>query len=67
MVCSDMAFEEFLEILEGRGWVLQTIWKPYRVFVKEGEPLPFLAMVQDGKVSGEYVKKFLQIEEGDSG
>lgn len=52
----DRDFEEVLRLFEENGWVLQRIWKPYRVFVKEGE-LPFLIPVHEGKVSYEYIKK----------
>lgn len=46
----------FAEIFESRGWRLQKIWEPYRVFMKEGE-LPFLIPVHGQKVSVEYVSK----------
>jgi hypothetical protein len=49
-------FDEVLELFESRGWRLQKIWEPYRVFMKEGE-LPFLIPVHSQKVSVEYVYK----------
>ena len=61
-------FAEVLELFESRGWRLQKIWEPYRVFMKEGE-LPFLIPVYGQKVSIEYVDKieafFREREEGD--
>ena len=61
-------FAEVLELFESRGWRLQRIWEPYRVFMKEGE-LPFLVPVHGQKVSVEYVDKvealFREREEGD--
>ena len=56
-------FEEILELFESHGWVLQKIYAPYRVFMKEGE-LPFLIPVHEGKVSYEYVKKINDYFEG---
>ena len=53
---NDVKFEEILELFESQGWELARIWKPYRVFMKEGE-LPFLVPVRDGKVDIEYVRK----------
>jgi hypothetical protein len=50
------AFSEVLALFESRGWRLQKIWEPYRVFMKEGE-LPFLIPVHGQKVSVEYVNK----------
>lgn len=55
-MAKDMDFEEVLKLFEKNGWVLQRIWPPYRIFIKEGE-LPFLIPVHEGKVSYEYVKK----------
>ena len=49
-------FAEVLGLFESRGWRLQKIWEPYRVFVKERE-LPFLIPVHGQKVSVEYVIK----------
>ena len=49
-------FEEILKLFEENGWVLQRIWTPYRVFMKEGE-LPWLIPVYEGKVNYEYIKK----------
>ncbi len=49
-------FAEVLGLFESRGWRLQKIWEPYRVFTKEGE-LPFLIPVHGQKVSVEYVDK----------
>jgi hypothetical protein len=61
-------FAEVLELFESRGWRLQKIWEPYRVFMKEGE-LPFLIPVRGQKVSVEYVDKieafFRERERGD--
>lgn len=45
-------FQVVLEFLESRGWALSRIWKPYRVFIKEGE-LPILVEVHDGSVEGD--------------
>jgi len=49
-------FEEILLLFEKNGWMLQKIWSPYRVFIKEGE-LPWLIPVCEGKVDYEYLKK----------
>jgi hypothetical protein len=67
-MAESVPFAEALELFESRGWRLQKIWEPYRVFAKEGE-LPFLVPVRGQKVSVEYVDKieafFRQREEGD--
>ncbi len=55
-MADSVPFAEVLELFESRGWRLQKIWEPYRVFMKEGE-LPFLIPVQGQKVSVEYVRK----------
>jgi hypothetical protein len=61
-------FAEVLGLFESRGWRLQKIWEPYRVFTMEGE-LPFLIPVHGQKVSVEYVIKieafFREREKGD--
>ena len=51
-----MDFEQILALFEANGWVLQKIWPPYRVFVKEGE-LPWLIPVHNNEVDYEYVEK----------
>jgi hypothetical protein len=67
-MADSVPFAEVLEFFESRGWRLQKIWEPYRVFIKEGE-LPFLIPVRGQKVSVEYVDKieafFREREEGD--
>ncbi len=67
-MAGSVPFAEVLELFESRGWRLQKIWEPYRVFAKEGE-LPFLVPVHGQKVSVEYVDKieafFREREEGD--
>ena len=55
-MADSVPFAEVLEFFESRGWKLQKIWEPYRVFMKAGE-LPFLIPVQGQKVSVEYVRK----------
>ena len=55
-MAGSVPFAEILGLFESRGWRLQKIWEPYRVFTKEGE-LPFLIPVRDKKVSTEYVNK----------
>jgi hypothetical protein len=55
-MAESVSFAEILELFESRGWRLQKIWEPYRVFMKEGE-LPFLIPVHGQKVSAEYVSK----------
>lgn len=55
-MAESVPFSEVLEFFESRGWRLQKIWEPYRVFMKEGE-LPFLIPVHGQKVSIEYVNK----------
>ena len=67
-MADSVPFAEVLGLFESRGWRLQKIWEPYRVFMKEGE-LPFLIPVRGQKVSVEYVDKigafFREREEGD--
>jgi hypothetical protein len=67
-MAESVPFAEVLEFFESRGWRLQKIWEPYRVFMKEGE-LPFLIPVHGQKVSIEYVGKieafFREQEKGD--
>jgi predicted RNA binding protein YcfA (HicA-like mRNA interferase family) len=53
----EVPFSNVLAFLEAHGWVLQRVWGPYRVFVSERDPLPFLIPVCDRKVSEEYIKK----------
>lgn len=55
-MADSVPFAEVLELFESRGWRLQKIWEPYRVFMKPGE-LPWLIPVQGQKVSVEYVRK----------
>jgi hypothetical protein len=55
-MADSVLFAEVLGLFESRGWRLQKIWEPYRVFMKEGE-LPFLIPVRGQKVSVEYVDK----------
>ncbi|MBL8759720.1 MAG: hypothetical protein JNL50_00300 [Phycisphaerae bacterium] len=55
-----VSFEVALRYLEERGWRLQRIWKPYRVFVRGKEELPLLVEVQRGQVdrkAWEIIKK----------
>jgi len=52
-----VAFEKVLKVFESHGWRLQRISKPYRVFVKDEQTLPFLIPVHDKKVDIEYVQK----------
>ncbi len=42
-----VSFSELLEWLEGQGWVLRKIARPYRVFTKPGR-LPLLVEVHNG-------------------
>jgi hypothetical protein len=67
-MADSVPFAEVLELFESRGWRLQKIWEPYRVFLKEGE-LPFLIPVHGQKVSIAYVDKieafFREREKGD--
>jgi hypothetical protein len=63
-VVADVPFAEILALLEAHGWVLQRVWPPYFVFVKEGK-LPLLVPVQDRKVSEAYVEKIRNILEAD--
>jgi hypothetical protein len=65
-MAKDSDFAEVLKLFEKNGWVLQRIWTPYRVFMKEGE-LPFLIRVYEGKVNDEYVKKINDYFEGKEG
>jgi len=55
-MAKDSDFGEILRLFEKNGWVLQRIWSPYRIFMKE-EELPWLIPVHEGKVDYEYVKK----------
>ena len=55
-MAEEVAFSEVLTLFESRGWKLQRIWEPYRVFMKPGE-LPFLIPVHGQKVDIEYVNK----------
>jgi hypothetical protein len=67
-MADSVPFAEVLEVFECRGWRLQKIWEPYRVFMKPGE-LPFLIPVHEQKVSVEYVRKieaFFREREKDS-
>ena len=67
-MAESVPFAEVPELFESRGWRLQKVWEPYRVFMKKGE-LPFLIPVYEQKVSVEYVDKietfFRQREKGD--
>jgi len=67
-MADSVPFAEVLELFESRGWRLQKIWEPYRVFTKEGELL-FLVPVHGQKVSVDYVDKieafFREREEDD--
>ena len=56
-------FEQILRLFEAHGWVLQKIWPPYRVFVKEDE-LPWLIPVHNNEVDDEYVEKIQAYFEG---
>ena len=56
-MADSVPFAEVLELFESRGWRLQKIWEPYRVFMKPGEALPWLIPVYEQKVSVEYVRK----------
>lgn len=55
-MAESVPFAQILGLFESRGWRLQKIWEPYRVFMKDGE-LPFLIPVHGRKVSVEYVSK----------
>ena len=55
-MAGSVPFAEVLELFESRGWKLQKIWEPYRVFMRPGE-LPFLIPVHGQKVDVEYVEK----------
>ncbi len=55
-MADSVPFAEVLDFFESRGWKLQKIWEPYRVFMKPGE-LPFLIPVHEQRVSVEYVRK----------
>lgn len=53
-------FKVVLAHLEAKGWKLQRIWKPYRVFLRGREELPILVDVENGKVdrkAWEQIKK----------
>ena len=56
-------FRQVLELFESHGWKLQRIDKPYRVFLRGKDELPWLIPVHDKKVDGEYVKKFKEFLE----
>lgn len=56
-------FQEVLELFECHGWKLKKIWEPYRVFTKDGEPLPFLIPVHNQEVDIKYVEKFKELLE----
>ena len=51
-------FEKVLKLFESNGWKLKKFWGNYRVFMKDGESLPWLIPVEDKKVSIYYVNKF---------
>jgi len=59
----DMDFKDVLRLFEINGWALLKVWKPYRVFSKEGRLL-WLIPVHDGKVDYEYVKKIINYFKG---
>ncbi|NUQ54233.1 MAG: hypothetical protein HUU19_16275 [Phycisphaerales bacterium] len=53
-------FKQILSHLEVRGWRLQRIWKPYRVFLRGRDELPILIEVNNGRVdrkAWEQIKK----------
>lgn len=52
-----VSFKAVIELFEAHGWKLKKICGPYRVFTKEGEPLPFLIPVHEKKVHVEYFNK----------
>jgi hypothetical protein len=43
-------FGEVREYLESRGWRLQRIWKPYRIFLRGEAELPLMVEVEEGEV-----------------
>jgi hypothetical protein len=53
----NVKFQEVLRLFESHGWKLKKIWEPYRVFTKDGEPLPFLIPVHNQEVDIKYVEK----------
>jgi hypothetical protein len=57
---TDVQFSTVLVYLEGRGWVLKRIDKPYRVFVRRPDELPVLVEVSRDKTVDrdqfEYIK-----------
>ena len=62
---ADIPFSEMLKILESRGWTLQRIAPPYRIFTKKDQ-LPILIPVYDRMVRSTYVKKVAKILEAQS-
>lgn len=69
-MAAEVPFSEILKLLESRGWKLQRIVAPYRVFTK-GCELPILIPVHGKMVSTVYVEKIEKIlraeSEGDDG
>lgn len=61
---ADIPFSEMLELLESRGWMLQRIAPPYRIFTKK-DRLPILIPVYDRMVRSTYVKKVAKILEAE--
>lgn len=60
------AFSELLGWLEGQGWVLRKIAKPYRVFTKPGR-LPLMVEVREGgKVAPADEERIREFVEADS-
>ncbi|MCK4959627.1 MAG: hypothetical protein KAT00_09500 [Planctomycetes bacterium] len=57
-VYESLDFEDVLKFFESKGWKLERIWEPYRFFVSDEYPLPFLVEVKNKKVSSYYVEKF---------
>ena len=57
-MAKDADFEEVLKLFESHGWKLHRIDKPYRVFLRGKEELPWLIPVHDKKVDAVYVEKF---------
>ena len=61
-----VAFSTVLEWLEGRGWTLRKIMKPYRVFMKPGR-LPLVVEVHDGgKVTEADERRIHEVVEAES-
>lgn len=60
-------FDSLLAWMEERGWELKRVWKPYRVFRKQGHDLPILVEVHPGgkvvKADAEQVKRTVEQEE----